>query len=187
VYPVHHKRLPAFGADLGFLLVCRGLYAPALSILPYVLERMDRPVEQLIVWGTLARAAGGCGSRMRYAEALDQIRKTAYVYRSVGAGSLYSAGEGARLMGRWEEAEELAIEAITAARENDSVFVLELSETLLREVHQRLPGIPAHPRSDPEGNFLRTLAAEMRLRLSRWRGPTWRPLRKPGRPDHPPG
>jgi tetratricopeptide (TPR) repeat protein len=185
VYPIHHKRLPAFGADLGFLLVCRGLYAPALSILPHVLQRMDRPLEQLIVWGTLARAAGGCDSHARYAEAMDHIRKGAYVYRSVGAGSLYSAAEGARLMGRWREAEELATEAITAARENDSAFVLELSETLLREVHQRLPGIPVHPRSDSESSFLRTLAAEMRLRLSRWRGPTWRPARKPGKPDDP--
>lgn len=183
VYPVHHKRLPAFGADLGFLLVCRGLYAPALSILPFVLARMDKPVEQLIVWGTVARAAGGCADPQRYAHALEQIRKMAYVYRSVGDGSLYSAAEGARLMGRWDAAAELAEEAIAAARENDSVFVLELSEELLRQVHQRLPGIPVPPQSDPESNVLRTLTAEMRLRLSRWRGPTWRPSRKPDRLD----
>ena len=180
VYPVHHKRLPTFGADLGFLLVCRGLYQPAVSILPDVISRMDRPVERLIVWGTLARAAGGCGDSERYAQALEQIRRAAHVYRSVGDGALYSAAEGARLLGRWKEAAELVEEAIASAKETDSPFVLGLSQELLNEIHHRRPGRRASADADAEGNLLRVLAAEMRMRLLRWRGPTWRPKR--GRP-----
>lgn len=179
IYPVHHKRLPAFAGDFSYLLVSLGLHDSARSILPDLIPKLDRPVERVIAWGTLARAAGGCGDAETYGKALEEIRKGASQYRSVGDGALFCAADGARSLRRWHDAEELAEAAIAHAREMDSPVVLGLSRDLLEQIRQRREA-RWRETSGPETDLLRTLAKEMKLRLARWRGPTWRP--KKGRP-----
>lgn len=180
LYPIHHKRFPAFAYDIAFLLVNLGIYATALSLLHSVVGRIPKPAEQLVVWGTLARAAGGAGQRQRFYDALQQALSLAPAHSFMASGALYSAGEGARLLGDWLLAEELAHRALILAREHSSVVVVDLSAKLLAEASERLPGIPPAERKDPRTQVLRDLAAEVRLRLARWRGPTWRPRRASG-------
>jgi tetratricopeptide (TPR) repeat protein len=176
-YPVHHKRFPAFAYDLSFLLVNRGLYPTALSLLSSVVTKIESPAEQMVVWGTLARAAGGAGQRERFRDAADRVLELAPRYSYLGSGALYSAAEGARLIGDWALAGDLVDRALTAAEEHDSVVVLEVARMLRADVEARRSGIPLADRRDPRSQVLRDLAAEIRLRLARWRGPTWRPRR----------
>lgn len=176
-YPLHHKRFPAFAYDLSFLLVNRGLYPTALSLLASVVAKIERPAEQMVVWGTLARAAGGAGQRPRFRDATDRVLEMAPRYSYLGSGALYSAAEGARLLGDWTLAGELVDRALAAAEEHNSVVVLEVAHTLRGDVEARRAGIPLADRRDPCAQVLRELAAEIRLRLARWRGPTWRPRR----------
>jgi tetratricopeptide (TPR) repeat protein len=179
VYPVHHGRFPAFAHDVAFLLVNQGLYQAALSTLPAVLRHIHRPIERLVVLGTLARAAGGAGNHESFRSALNQIRDLAFAQRSTWAGALYSAAEGARQLGLWAEAADLADEASTAARENEDPVVLQLTTQLALEIKEGIHGVETCREDDPAGRYLRTLAAELQLRLARWRGPTWRPRRAP--------
>lgn len=183
VYPVHHGRFPAFAHDVAFLLINRGLYSAAMSILPAVLKHIHRPVERLVVLGSLARAAGGAGNQEVFRSALNEIRAMAFAQRSTWAGAIYSAGEGARLLEFWDVAADLADEAIRAARENEDPVVLQLAARLAAEIEHRIEGVETRPADDPAGRYLRTLAAELQLRLARWRGPTWRPRRSRGGED----
>jgi tetratricopeptide (TPR) repeat protein len=175
IYPVHHARLPAFSHDFAFLLVTRGLYTSALSILPLALRHIHRPTERLVALGTLARAAGGAQKPGAFWDALDEIRQLAFTHPSTGVGAMYSAGEGARLMGRWDDAAHLTAEALEMARANDDPVIWQLATELAADVRDRIAGIESCPEDDAEGRYLRSLSAELYLRLSRWRGPTWRP------------
>lgn len=184
VYPVHHRRFPAFAYDVSYLLVNRGSYATALGLLGAALPKIGKPGEQLVVMGTLARAAGGAGQRARFLEVAQSVESLASTYPATGAGALFSTAEGARLLRDWELAERLAHQAVAAARANDAVLVLDLAQALCAAIAERRPGMP--PASDdPYGPTLHILAAEARRRLDRWRGPTWRPRRYPD-PDDPP-
>jgi hypothetical protein len=120
------------------------------------------------------------GQRQRFFDALQHVMSLAPAHSFMASGALYSAGEGARLMGEWLLAEELAHRALLLAREHSSAVVLDRAASLIEDVGERRPGIPTAERNDPRTQVLRELAAEVRLRLSRWRGPTWRPHRAAG-------
>jgi tetratricopeptide (TPR) repeat protein len=177
VYPVHHKRFPAFAYDVSFLLVNRGLYPTALSLLSSVVGKIANPAEQMVVWGTLARAAGGAGLRQRFHDAVQRVLELAPRHSFLGSGALYNAAEGARLVGDWELADELVRRALVAAREHESAVVLELARELRDDIEARRPGVPQAKPHDARAQVLRGLAVEVRLRLARWRGPSWRPRR----------
>lgn len=169
IYPARHRRFPAFAYDLAFLLVNQGVYPLAGAILTETSTRIPAAHERLVVLGTLARAAGGAGESETFTATLQDISALASIYRSTGAGALYSAAEGARLLRRWKDAERLAGEAIHAARENDLPIVLELARALLAEVEARNVGIPPANPEDRRTQYLETLGNEAFRRLLRWR------------------
>jgi hypothetical protein len=70
---------------------------------------------------------------------------------------------------RWEDAEQLAGEAIHAARENDLPIVLELARALRTEVQARVPGIPLASPEERRTQYLETLRNEAFRTLLRWR------------------
>lgn len=169
IYPARHRRFPAFAYDVAFLLVNQGVFSLAKEILPEAANRMSAAHERLVVLGTLARAAGGAGEVETFTATLETIADQASIYRSTGAGALYSAAEGARLLRRWEDAERLVGQAIHAARENDLPIVLERAQTLHAEVGARAPGIAAANDGDPRTRYLEELGKEALRRLLRWR------------------
>lgn len=182
VYPVHHRRFPAFAYDVSYLLVSRGFYDVALTLLPGIAPRLHTPAEQLVVLGTLSRAAGGAGRRDIFLETLARVESLASTYPATGAGALYSAAEGARLLRDWDRAEHLAHAALAAAVANDAALVLPLARALAVDITVRRPGLPPAGTGEADAQVLRVLAAEVRRRLDRWRGPTWRPRRAAGDP-----
>lgn len=177
VYPRHHSRLPAFGHDLAFLMVERGMYTAAVSLLNLVQAQIGSPGEQLVVHGTLARAAAGVGLRSRYAEVAQEVEARASLYPIATAGALYNLAEGARLFEDWESADRLGRLAAAAGQLHDQPLALKRAERLLKEVATRQFGIPPLAGDDARGAVLRSLAPAAGLLLSRWRGSTWRPGR----------
>lgn len=178
VYPRHHLRFPAFGHDLALLLLERGMYSHALSLLSTVVVKITAPAERLVVMGTLARAAAGVGYRLRYTEVARRVQEMAPQHLTMEAGAIYNIAEGARLLNDWESAARLAGLAVASGRVNDQPLAVERAERLLRDVAALRPGISPLSRHDARGAILRKLAAVARLLLRRWRGPTWRPRRQ---------
>lgn len=175
LYPFHHERYPALGNDFALLMLCVGMYAPALSIAQSAARKIETPAEQLVAWGTVARAAGGVGLRKRFLEAESKIHNVGTKYREASPAAFFSLGEGARLLGDWDEAERYGRTALELARAVGSQQIVRMSEELLTATAERRKGVPELAVSDARGTVLRRLAPVVRLRLARWRGPTWRP------------
>lgn len=174
VYPRHHRRYPYFAADLAALLVRRGLYDDAHLLLSLVRTHVTAPAERLQIDGLIAWASGGAQKPERYTSVLNQIETVLPTYTTIAPGVLYAAGEGARLLQRWDLAERLGTAARDAAtRERDPLTVFFASR-LTGAVAGRDSGVRALPSSDTTGVLLRRLAQDAVVRLERWRGPTWR-------------
>lgn len=177
LYPFHHSRLPALAHDFALLLVHKGMYSPALSILQSVVGKILRPADEVVVWGTIARSAAGAGHNSRFREAVEIVETLAPKYGQAGAAALYGVAEGARLLEDWAMAEQFATEAASRALATGSQQVVSLSLKLVAAVKAREPGVAKLRTSDPSGTLLRHLAPLVRLRVAKWRGPTWRPRR----------
>lgn len=80
--PVHNARTPALAYDLAFLMVQMGLYGPALKLLDQAACRITAPDEQVVVLGTVARAAGGAGNPTRFREAAGRWWSSPRDFRS---------------------------------------------------------------------------------------------------------
>ncbi len=74
------------------------MYTAAVPLLNLVESKINLPIEQLVVGGTLARAAAGAGLRARYAEVAREVEMRASLYPVATAGALYNLAEGARLL-----------------------------------------------------------------------------------------
>ncbi|MBB4637488.1 hypothetical protein [Longimicrobium terrae] len=183
LYPVHHRRYPAMVHDVALLMIHLGMYAPALSLLHSVVKRIASPAERLIVWGTVARAAGGAERKSSFRKAEAEVRTMAPTFREKSPAALCSLAEGAALLGNWAVADEYVSESLALAREVGPEQVRDRIERIAADIARRVPGPPALPRSAAAGTVLGRLAPALRLRLARWRGRTWRPVRSSGDPE----
>lgn len=179
LYPKHHERYPALAYDLSLALVMWGVHEPAVPILRHAVEHIRSPAEQLIVWGTLARAAAGAGEVSHYREALRHVTQLVPEHRHNAAAALYSIGEAARLLGNWTAAEDSARRALELGEATGAHDVVRRTQTLLSAIKLREPQTPTLPPDDARATALRGLAATVRLRIAKWRGPSWRPRRQP--------
>jgi tetratricopeptide (TPR) repeat protein len=178
LYPKHHERYPALAYDLSLALVMWGVHEPAVPILRHAVDHVRSPAEQLIVWGTLARAAAGAGEISHYREALRHVTLLVPEHRQNAAAALYSIGEAARLLGNWNAAEDSARGAVELGEATGAHDVVRRSQALLRAIKQREPQATVLLPDDPRAVALRGLAATVRLRIAKWRGPSWRPRRQ---------
>jgi hypothetical protein len=174
-YPFHHHRYPALGHDFALLLLYRGMYPFALSLLNSAVRKIASPAEQLVAWGTLARSAAGAGYQTRFEEATARVDQLVPTFSQTASAGLYSVGEGARLLGNWEMAERYALAAEDAALKSGTTQIVTRSRALLESITHRQAGPSPTPEGGPSDLLLRRLAPAVRLRLTQWRGPTWRP------------
>jgi tetratricopeptide (TPR) repeat protein len=177
VYPIHARRMPYFAADLALLLARRGLYDLAIELIQIVQEHLTAPVEALQMWGLAAYASGGAGDQGLFAIALHHVEQMGDAYAESSAAAYAYAAAGAHLMQDWDAAERL-IEEATRRAAGDTLSE-ELAARVSRDISMRAEGVPPPPEEDPAVAGLRGLAPEVAARLRRWRGPTWRPRRKP--------
>ena len=94
VYPRHHKRIPYMAADFAGLLIRRGLFGSALSILESVRTRLTAPADQFQLTGLLAWAAAGAGREGRFYEAASYVQRTSDLFPESRPGALVLHGGG---------------------------------------------------------------------------------------------
>lgn len=179
VYPRHHRRLPYMAADFAGLLIRRGMFAPALSILETVRTRMTGPADQFQLHGLLAWAAAGARREVRFREAATYVERLSTAFPESRPGALYYAGEGARQLEEWEYAHRLALDAVASAEQIGDVLTVALARRLADAASKRVPGVPPLGQEDASGAVLRRIAPAVRLLVRRWHGQTWRPRRTP--------
>jgi tetratricopeptide (TPR) repeat protein len=168
-YPRKSERFPAFAYDVAVLLVRSGLYAVAYRILKTSVRKLVLPHEQLIAWGTLARAAAGTGDRAAFIKAVQQVDELGSRHRASAAAADYMVAEGARLLEDWPMAEAYVERALVHAKATGSEQILDLASATQHAVLNRLPGRGELPASAAEGPALRALGLAVHERLIRWR------------------
>jgi tetratricopeptide (TPR) repeat protein len=176
-YPKHHARFPYFAHDFAYLLVLIGEFDAAVALLGKVLRIVTAPHEQLLVWGTYARAVAGAADWSSFDAAQGRVEDLAAKYPEHAAPALVNVAEGARLRGDVESAHCLATLAHEIAAGQGAGEPQRVAAALLRSLAtgQDLP--LTENRSRQVRFSVRYLVDETTRRLDRWRGRTWRPRR----------
>ncbi len=164
-YP--HPRVPYFVHDFSFLLIRRLYYSAALSLLRKLPAYFPRPEEQVLVWGTLARAAAGAGQVESFRQGEQKVLELVDSYREYGGAALVLIAEGAWSLSLWEDAERYLRKAVEMARERRDREPIRVARRVLRSVNKREPA----PRETPAPADVVTLVRQVAARLRSWKGP----------------
>jgi tetratricopeptide (TPR) repeat protein len=173
-YPKHHRRMPYFAHDFAFLAVLCGASRPARRLLEAVLQRIQLPHEQLLVWGTLARAAAEEENQIAFRRARTRVATSSALYPEHAAPALVNAAIGSARVGDVQFAERFARTAQQLARTRGLREPERVAEAVLSALAGGTPPLQPQPGNFDERELLR-LVEEVLQRLARWRGPTWRP------------
>jgi tetratricopeptide (TPR) repeat protein len=170
LYPVHHPRFPLFAHDMAFLLNAQRNFSSALPLLERIAPMVGTAPERILVFATMARAAGAVRDRLRYERALAEILRLADDGSELAASSLYHAAEGARCFEQWARSAELARRALELARKwENKKTVVALAAELLDALSRREAGdddvVPA------EGGEVDQMVALLLKRLARHTAP----------------
>ncbi len=132
-----------------------------------MLEKLDRPDEQVLVWGSIARAAGGLENTERFRSAAAQVIQLATRHEEHAAAALIHVGEGARALGWWEDARWAAEYGRAIAERRHEADPQRMAEDLLAAVvSQETP--PGEATAENPA-AVQELADQFRRRLARWR------------------
>lgn len=169
LYPQAHPRVPHLVHDFAFLLVRQRHHVQALALLEQLARRMERPEDLALVWGSLAWAAAGAGSRERFHEAEERtVQLLGAAHLEHAPGALLHLAEGARAVWEWERAGAHARAAADlAVTRQDAALQREAGE-LLELIDERRPPEPLEPVA---GAAAEVLARRLARRLSAWRAP----------------
>jgi tetratricopeptide (TPR) repeat protein len=139
-YGPENAELPRLAQDVAYWWITQGHFARAVPVLRSVLPHLPRPSDRLMVFGNLARAAGGMNDREAFRDAWDTCHDLLY-NSSVderAAQGLLDLAHGAASLGLWDKAETAAREALdTGVRRNEAKIRLS-AEALMDSVrHHR--------------------------------------------------
>lgn len=138
-YPKSNQRLPYFAADVAFLLVCQGVYAPAATLLRPALKTIPVP-DRILALALYVRAVSAVGEHRK----ADRLRTLLYPllarHGEYEAAARWHLAEAARAAGKWELAVEDARRALElAAVTQDSEAMSFARDTLEACELQRSP------------------------------------------------
>lgn len=169
LYPQASPRFPYLVHDFAFLLVRQRHHVQALALFERLTKKLGRPKERALLWGSLAWAAAGAGSRERFHEAEERaLQLVAEGDPDYAPGALLHLAEGARIVWEWDRAAAHARAAADlAAARKDAALLREAGE-LLELIDQRRPAEPPEPIA---GARAEVLARRMARRLRKWRAP----------------
>lgn len=167
-YPRHHVRIPYLVHDFAFFLTRLRLERAALDVLHRAYALIPAEHERLLVWGTIARAAGGAGDFAQFSSAKEQVAELAKRYAQHAAHALYEVAAGARLLNLWEECEKFAHEALAKAREQGRGDTEQDAKRLLRAVASRLPLSGATPLAASHHHWVANLTREYIGTAEKW-------------------
>ena len=112
-YPTDDVNIPRVAFDLAFLWMADGLHDAALRVFTKVEPLVEGP-GKMVVWGGIARAAGGAGSHEMFVRAYDELSRAE---STAGlADAWLELARGARLLGRLDDATAAAGVSVEIAR-----------------------------------------------------------------------
>jgi tetratricopeptide (TPR) repeat protein len=117
-YPIDHPALVALAHDTASYYVMQGQFSYAIPVLEAVFPLVEEDQKSTVLTN-LARAAGGLGDRAQFDEYRQRGRDALQRKRTEDrrAGDLLSLARGCASMGDWQEAQELAEQALALANE----------------------------------------------------------------------
>jgi tetratricopeptide (TPR) repeat protein len=172
IYPRWNERVPVAVHDLAFLHVVNHHHAEALELLKLLLPLPMLPQDQVLIAGTVARAAGALGFKNLYAEGEGRVLQFAQLHGKHADAAMVNLAEGARALGMWALAAEHAGRAARLAAEADHAFVEQVAWELLAEISARKNAPSPEPLERRKATELRKLAGSLRETLGNWR---WNP------------
>lgn len=178
-YPMHHPRIPYLVHDFAYLLTRVRHEAAALEVLENVRPMIPAEHESLLVWGTVARAAGGSGDAKLFASAKAQVQQLAKRYSQHAAHSLYEVAAGARLLDLWDVCEHFASAALATALAQGRGDTEQDAKRLLLAVASRLPLAQREFLGTSQQFEVARLMDDYLRRAAKWRP---RPQKAAGRP-----
>jgi tetratricopeptide (TPR) repeat protein len=184
-YPLHHRALPWLAHDWAFFLVRSHLYAEARVLLEAIRPHIARKELQVVVEGTLGRAAAGCGDQTLYDECAQRVLLLVAVHGEFAAAAFAHLAVGAQLFERWEEAEHLGEQAVAIARSRHQADVERGAAEILNAIRKRIPapGQASPPRPNRLGVIERRMLARLREREKPPRRKVVEDPEAGGRPD----
>jgi tetratricopeptide (TPR) repeat protein len=155
MYGTDHPRLVFLAADVAYLWMERGRFAPALAVFQALVHHLRRH-EDLITQANMVRAAAGAGERrlfeQTFEEVWDRVARTQNLENA--AAVMLELARGATMLGEWERAERAAERAAQIARERAEGKVLLSAEAVLDQVRRnrgvRARAAAAAPPPEPE-------------------------------------
>jgi tetratricopeptide (TPR) repeat protein len=140
MYAAHHPRFPILAHDVALGLTMQGYYSSALPILTKLPPLVDQVRERILVFSTLARAAGAVRDRVRFERGAAEVLKMADTDAEMADSSLLHLAEGARSFEQWDRAKDLASRALILSRQSGNKYVSAAAEELLKAIELREPG-----------------------------------------------
>ena len=169
LYPARHTRVPYFVHDFAFVLIRNCFYTFALALLEKLLPLITRPEEEVLVYGSMARATGGIGQRKQFEVVEREILQRIQMYQDFAPSALNGLAEGARALGDWERAEQYARAALALARTRKDAVEEQVASVLLGRIAMR-EAFPLH-QDPPDQHRLELLMRRFVIRLQTWKAP----------------
>ncbi|HEU0013589.1 MAG TPA: tetratricopeptide repeat protein [Longimicrobium sp.] len=164
-YGPGHRKLPRLAYDIAYYWTLEGRFGPALRVVSAILPHMGDMEERMVVWGAIARAAGGMGDARRYRSAAEETWRMAGTETATDAAAraLLGVAHGAASLGEWDEAERALQGALGYATERQESKIRLTAEAMLDFVHTRrrtqlAPAAAAEESESLAADLIRALA-----------------------------
>lgn len=139
IYKTGHPRLAALAHDVANLWILRGYHERAFAVLRQLPPFIPLPEEQVRVWGSLARAAAGCGEQAVYQNAAHEVWALSgrWEARPRAASALLEVGLGAANLEEWSEAERALKASLELATDTGELDLVERATAALADLGGR--------------------------------------------------
>jgi tetratricopeptide (TPR) repeat protein len=136
LYPANDPVFPYFVHDFAFLLARGGYDQNAMTLLSAALDHIP-PHRQLLIRGTLARAAAALNQRSPYEEFTAQVEELASRSQEGAAAAFIRVADGSRLLELWDRAESYAARGLDIAHSRHEGQPQRLAHAVLDRVSMR--------------------------------------------------
>ena len=139
-YGPHSPALVRLAQDVAYWWITQGYFGRALPVLNSLIPHMPQPSDQLMIFGNIARAAGGLGDREMFRtgwdECFDLLHNAAVDERA--ATGLLDLAHGAASLSLWDKAEMAARAALEIGSRRQEAKIRLVAEALIESVrHHR--------------------------------------------------
>ncbi|MBB4635917.1 hypothetical protein [Longimicrobium terrae] len=173
-YPIHNERHPVAVHDIAVLLILKNQFTEAMMLLDLISPAPLPYEDQVLVAGSVSRAAGGLNQRDRYEAAQELVLHLGPQHDHHLDKAYVNLGFGAHALGDFELARDYAERALQVAVAKEHSYVVALSHRLMEDIDNKRPAhVPAPPLSGERAAEHQELIATLRPQMQGWRAQTW--------------